>query len=107
MEKDVSIQVFEKSNSISNQDWQDRIADFVGQTKTKTFAGNNAAPNNPDAAKVRPKAVIYQSREIARIKLDAVSGSRQITAGEHENGFVPVGPTESVALKTKGSLVGS
>src|SRR5262245_25963227 len=65
MEGDVSVEVLEEWDPITNQDRHDRIINFVGEPETKTFAGNDTASNKPDATEPWPQAPIHQLRKIA------------------------------------------
>src|SRR5258706_6215539 len=65
MEGDVSVEPLEELDPITNQDRQDRIANFVGQPETKTFGGDYTASNKPDATERRPQAPIHELRKIA------------------------------------------
>ena len=46
MEGDVSVELLEEWDPITNQDRQDRIADFVGQPKPKAFEETMPPPTN-------------------------------------------------------------
>src|SRR5439155_23489325 len=65
MEADVSVELLEEWDPITNQDRQDRIANFVGQPETKAFPGNYTASNKPDGTEPGPQAPIHQLRKIA------------------------------------------
>src|SRR5262245_51982157 len=40
MKGDISVELLEEAGPITDQDWQDRITNFVGQPEAKTFATN-------------------------------------------------------------------
>src|SRR6266446_3751293 len=65
MEGDVSVQLLEERDPITNQDRQDRIANFVGQPETKAFPGNYTASHKPDATERGPQVPIHELRKIA------------------------------------------
>jgi hypothetical protein len=65
MESDVSVELLEEWDPITNQDRQDRITNFVGQPETKAFPGNDTAPNKPDATERGPQMPIHELRKIA------------------------------------------
>jgi hypothetical protein len=65
MEGDVAVELVEEWDSIANQDRQDRINNFVGQSETKAFSGNRTASNKPDASERGPQAPVHELREIA------------------------------------------
>ncbi len=65
MEGDVSVEIREEWDPITNYDRHDRITNFVGQPETKAFAGDHAASNKPDPTVRGAQAPIYELREIA------------------------------------------
>src|SRR5262245_3617561 len=65
MERDIPVEFLEESDSIANQDRQDRVTHFVRQPETKAFAGDDAAPNKPDGAEHGPQAPVHEQRQIA------------------------------------------
>jgi hypothetical protein len=65
MEGDVLVELLEKWNPITNQDRQDRIPNFVGQSETKAFGGDGTASNKPDGTERGPQPPIHELREIA------------------------------------------
>ena len=65
MEGDVSVELLEERYPIANQDRQDRITNFVGQSETKAFAGNYTASNKPDGTERGPQVPIHELRKIA------------------------------------------
>src|SRR5262245_14111856 len=79
MQGNISVELLEEWDSITNQDRQDRIANFVGQPETKAFAGNCSTSDEPDAPKHGPQAPIHKLRKIPRVELDGIPDSRQIT----------------------------
>jgi hypothetical protein len=72
VEGDVSAELLEEGDPITNQDRQDRITNFVGQPETKAFAGDGTAANKPDGTERGSQALIHETREIARIELDGI-----------------------------------
>src|SRR5258705_10536081 len=48
VETDVSGDLVEERDPITNQDREDRIAHFVAETETKAFPGDNTTSNQPD-----------------------------------------------------------
>jgi hypothetical protein len=107
MEGDVSIEILKESDPIANQDWKDRIANFVGQPPTKAFGGEHTAANKPDITERRAQASIDELRQIAGVKLNAIAGPWQFATGKDENGFVAIRPPESLGFKTKRGLIRS
>src|SRR5512134_3029097 len=105
VEGDVSVEPLEEWDPITNQDWQDRIADIVGQPETKAFGGDYTASNKPDGTERRPQAPIHERREIARVELDGIPGPRQLAMSEDEGGFVAVRPAQPFGLKTQRGLI--
>src|SRR5262245_27762705 len=65
VECDVSIEFLKEGNPITYQNRHDRITNFVGQPKTKTFSGDDATSHEPDRAECRSQAPIHEVREIA------------------------------------------
>ena len=65
MERDVSVDLLEEWDPITNQYREDRITNFVGQPETKTFTGDYTASNKPDGTERGPQAPIHELREIA------------------------------------------
>ena len=88
MEQDVSLELLEKRDAITNDDGHNRIPDFIRQLETKAFSGEHAASNEPDGAEGISQAPIHELREIARTELDGISSARQLATGENENRFV-------------------
>src|SRR5258705_4307146 len=78
MEGDVSVELLEEWDPITNQDREDRITNFVGEPETKAFTGDYTASNKPDATKRGSQPPIHELREIARVKLDGIPGPRQL-----------------------------
>jgi hypothetical protein len=66
MEGDVSVELLEEWDSITNQDRQDRIPNFVGQPETKALDGDCTAANKPDGTECGPQAPIYRESIIAK-----------------------------------------
>lgn len=48
MEGDVAVELLEKWNPITNQDWQERITNVVRKPEAKAFGADYAASNKPD-----------------------------------------------------------
>ncbi len=65
MEGDVSVELLEEWDPITNQDRQDRIANFVGEPETQAFGRNHTAANKPDGTERGPQELIHELREIA------------------------------------------
>ena len=65
MEGDVSVELLEEWDPVTNQDRQDRITNFISQTKTEAFGRDNTASNKPDASKRRPQAPIDKLSKVA------------------------------------------
>jgi len=65
MKGDVSVELPEERNPVTDQNRQDRITNFVGQPETKAFARDDTTSDKPDAAERRPEAPIHELREIA------------------------------------------
>src|SRR5262245_4419842 len=106
MEGDVSVELIEEGNSVTNQDRHDRVTNFVGQPETKAFAGNDTAANEPDAPEPRAQAAVHERRKIPRVELDVIPRSRQITTGEDKSGFVAVRPSHPLGFKIQRGLIG-
>jgi len=49
----------EKRNAVTNQDWQNRITKFVGETKAKAVSRYEAASDKPDRAKRRAQSISH------------------------------------------------
>src|SRR5690349_20626753 len=62
---DISVEVLEEGDPITDQDRQDGITNFVDQTETKAFARNGSTSNKPDAAKRWTQTPIHKLRKIA------------------------------------------
>jgi len=62
MEGDVFAELLEEPYPIANQDWQDRITNFVGQPEAKAFAGKYTASNKPDGTELEPQVTIHELR---------------------------------------------
>src|SRR4029453_15404274 len=107
MERDVSVELLEKRNPTTNQDWQHRIANFVGEPEAKAFAAKDAASHEPDAAERGPQAVVHELHEVARVELYAIPSPRQVATRQDERGFIPVRPSKPLGFETKRRLVGS
>ena len=86
MEGDISVELLEEWDPITNQDREDRIANFVGQPETKALPGDYTAPDKPDAPEGGPQAPIHELREIARVELDGIPDPRQLAMSEDEGG---------------------
>ena len=54
MERDVSVDLLEERNAITNQDREDRVPNFVGQVETKALGGHIPATDKPNAAECLP-----------------------------------------------------
>jgi hypothetical protein len=65
MEGDVFVEFLKEPYPVANQDWQDRIANFVGQSETKAFAGNYTTSNKPNGTERAPQVPIHELRKIA------------------------------------------
>ena len=65
MQGDVSVELLEEGDPIADQNRHDRIANFVGEPKTKTLAGNGAAPDKPNRREPGPEALIDELRKRA------------------------------------------
>ena len=65
MEGDVFVEFLKEPYPVANQDRQNRITNFVGQPKTKSFAGHCTASNKPDGTERAPQASINELRKIA------------------------------------------
>ena len=65
MQGDVSVELFEKWDPITDQDRQDRIAKFVGQPETDAFCGDYTSSGKPDGLEPGPQAAIHEVGEIA------------------------------------------
>jgi hypothetical protein len=65
MEGDISVELVEEAEPITDQDWQDRITNFVGQAEAKAFARNGTTSDKPNAAKRRAQTSIDELRKIA------------------------------------------
>ena len=107
MQRDVFVELIEERNAITNQDRQNRIANFVGQPQTEAFARDRTAPSKPDVTEPGTQVTIYELREIARVELDCGSGPWQLASREDESWFVPVGPPEPFGFESKRGLIGS
>src|SRR5947209_7213505 len=107
MEGDVSVELLEEWDPITDQDRQDRIANFVGQPETKAFGGDDAASDKPDGPEPGPQAPIHEPCEIARGELDGIPGPGQLATREDEGGCVAVRPPQPFGLKTQCGLIGS
>src|SRR5262249_55552365 len=105
MEGDVTVELLEEWDPITNQDREDRITHFVGESKTKAFAGHYTASNKPDGSECGPQAPVHGLREIARVDLDGIAGPRQLATGEDEGGLVAVRPPQPLGLKSQRSLI--
>ena len=104
----MSLSSFSKNRiPIANQDWQDRITNFVGQPEAKAFAGKYTASNKPDGTERGPQMPIHELGKIARVELDGIPGSRQIATSEDEGGCVAVRPSQPFGFKTQRGLIGS
>jgi hypothetical protein len=69
MEDDVCTELPEEWDPITNQDRQDRIANFVGEPETETFAGHETTSNKPDGLELGPQAPIHELSQFAGVKL--------------------------------------
>src|SRR5215831_10613085 len=107
MERDVSIELLEERDPLTDHDRQDRIIDLVGQPEAKTFARDRAPADEPDGAKRRPQALVYELRQIAGIELDGIPRPRQIPGGEHKGGLVAIRPAVSLSFEAQRGLVGA
>ena len=105
VEGDVSVELFEEWDPITNQDWHDRITNFVGQPEAKAFARDHTASDKPDVTERGPQTPIHELREIARVELDGIPGTRQLATSEDEGGFVAVRPPEAFSLKIQRGLI--
>ena len=65
MKGDISVESVEERDPVTEQDRQDGITNFVGQTETKAFAANGTTSNKPDAAKRGPQTPIHKLLKIA------------------------------------------
>ena len=74
MHGDVSVELLKEWNPITNQNWQDRIANFVGEPETKAFGGHHTTPNKPDAPERGSQAPLHELREIACVEFDGIPG---------------------------------
>jgi len=52
-----------------------------------------------------PQAPIHELREIARVELDGIPGTRQLATSQNEGGFVAVRPPEALGLKIQRGLI--
>src|SRR5207237_3252901 len=86
MEGDVSVELLEEWDPITNQDRQDRKTNFVGQPETKAFGGDHTASNKPDGTERGPEAPVHELRQIAGVELDGIPGPRQLASREDEGG---------------------
>src|SRR5450432_2888233 len=107
MEGEVSFELVEEGDPITDEDRQNRIANFVGQPQAKAFGGHRTASNKPDAAEAGPEVLVHELSEIARVELDCIADPWQLASGENESGFVPVRPPEALGFETKRGLIGS
>src|SRR5262245_36239793 len=82
MERDISVELLEKGDPTTNQDRQDRIANFVGQAEAKAFAAHGAASDDPDAAERGSQPLVHKVRDIARVEFDRLAGPRKIARRE-------------------------
>src|SRR5689334_10062351 len=64
MEGDVTIELVKERDPVANQDRQDRIAYFVGQSATKALSGNGAPAGKPDAAEGGVQTPIHELSQI-------------------------------------------
>ncbi len=64
MQGDVSIELVEERNPITNQDRQDRITNLVSEPEAKALAGNFTTSDKPDATEHGPQALLHELREI-------------------------------------------
>jgi hypothetical protein len=65
MQGNVSFEVVKERDTVTNQDREDRIANFVGKPEAKTLGANHTASNNPNRAELTPQAPVHELREIA------------------------------------------
>src|SRR5262249_17420026 len=106
VEGDVSVELLEERDSITDQDRQNRITNFVGQPATKALRGDCRPSDNPDGTEPGPQAPVHKLRQIARIEFDGIPDARQVPTREDEGRFVAISPTEPLAFKTKRGLIG-
>src|SRR2546428_12098921 len=92
MEGDVSVELLEEWDPITNQDRQDRIANFVGYPETKAFGGDHTASNKPDCTERGPYATIHELRNVASVELDGIPGPQEFATSEAEGGLVVLRP---------------
>ena len=74
MKGDVAAGLPEKRNALTNQDRDDRVANFVGQPESEAFRGDKTATNKLNGAEPGSQAQIYESREIAGAEFDSIPG---------------------------------
>src|SRR5436853_3236603 len=107
VEGGVSVKLLEELDPITNQDRQNRITNFVGKSEAKAFGGDYTASNKPDGTEGGPQTLIHELREIARVELDGIPGSRQFAMSKDEGGFVAVRPPKPFGLETQRGLIRS
>src|SRR5262249_6994826 len=107
MEGNVFVELLEELDPIPNQDWHNRIANFVGQPEAKAFPRYFTTSYKPDTAKVRLQSFLHQEPEIARVELNGFPGLPQIATGEDEGRLLAIGPAQAPGLEIQCRLIGS
>jgi hypothetical protein len=64
MEGDISVKLVGEWNPATNHDGQHRVTNFIGQPKAKAFAGNETAPDKPDATEGWPQTSVHELGKI-------------------------------------------
>ena len=105
MEGNVPVEPLEEGDPLPDQDWQDRVAQLVGEVETEAFGGKPTATNEPDRAVRGPQALVHELGEIAGVKLDAVARPGERARGENESRRVAIRPTQSLRFEAKRGLV--
>ena len=65
MEGDVFVEVPEERDAVTDQDRQDRIAQFIGESEAQALGGDRTASSDPDGTEPRPQLLSDQLGKIA------------------------------------------
>src|SRR5690349_2378739 len=107
MDSKMTVEPVEERDPGTDQDWKDRVANFIGESETKALRGDHASSSKPDIAKPGAEIFVHELREIARVNGDVPPGYRQLATTEDEGGFLAVRPPEPFGFERQRGLVGS
>src|SRR4051812_32970368 len=70
MQGDVSGEPLKERNALTDDDRDDGITHFVGQSEAQALRGHRASANEPDVPVEWFQLVVHQDREVACVELD-------------------------------------